>query len=287
MSPLRSHLLSLVSHLNVVNGYNKFPIFDPVENVFTGEFVFIPFYAPNNNNPIFFYNLEFWLTGQGGLTGVSPPLFAIRYDDVYALCRHTPYTYGPLFPPSFSSVEDTSVYVNGEHHFDSSLDSAYSFLFDCVNPYTSGNVGHNGFNTFFTKTFYFDKYPNSTAIRWHYEMFDFFCFADGIECCYSDFSPIVKNLGATPSPVQLENLKQICYLLGVDTAENGLKECELMKEYLKRLNQILGGSPYVEPNDNLKSICNLLGVDSAENGLKECELSKDYVKRISKMLGAE
>lgn len=107
------------------------------------------------------------------------------------------------------------------------------------------------------------------------------------DCCYPDFSPIVRILGGSPSPVQLENLKSICHLLGVDTAENGLKDCELMKDYLKRLNQILGGSPYLEPNDNLKSICYLLGVYSAENGLKDCELSKDYVKRISKMLGAE
>lgn len=107
------------------------------------------------------------------------------------------------------------------------------------------------------------------------------------ECCYPDFSPIVRILGGTPSPVQLENLKSICYLLGVNTAKNGLKDCDLMKEYLKRLNQILGGSPYSEPNDNLKSICYLLGVDNSENGLKDCELSKDYVKRNSKMLGAE
>lgn len=132
-------------------------------------------------------------------------------------------------------------------------------------------------------------YPNysnsSSSIPLPVYLCSWKCFP--FECCYPDFSPIVRILGGTPSLVQLENLKSICYLLGVYTAENGLKDCDLMKEYLKRLNQILGGSPYSEPNDNLKSNCYLLGVDNSENGLKDCDLSKDYVKRISKMLGAE
>lgn len=139
----------------------------------------------------------------------------------------------------------------------------------------------------------YTPYPKNPLYPYHgyytYDVHgtDTIIFFDNSECCYPDFSPIVIILGGTPSPVQLENLKSICYLLGVNTAENGLKDCDLMKEYLKRLNQILGGSPYPEPNDNLKSICYLLGVDNSENGLKDCELSKDYVKRISKMLGAE
>lgn len=104
-------------------------------------------------------------------------------------------------------------------------------------------------------------------------------------CCQPDFAPIVKTLGGTPLEDQNDNLKSICQLLDVDTADNGLTDCNLMKDYLKRLVSFLGGSPSDEPNDNLKSICQLLGVDTAENDLKDCDLSKDYVKRISKMLG--
>ena len=66
-----------------------------------------------------------------------------------------------------------------------------------------------------------------------------------------------------------------------------LDNCEAMKEYLKRIVQVLGGFSQNEPNDNLKIICDLLGVDSDPQGLSDCDLSKDYVKRISKMLGAE
>lgn len=105
-------------------------------------------------------------------------------------------------------------------------------------------------------------------------------------CCYPNFAPIVQILGGTPSSDQLTNLKSICQLLGVDTSENGLKDCDLMKEYLKRLVLNFGNTPSTEPNDNLKSICHFLGVDTSENGLSGCDLSKDYVKRDGLMLGA-
>ena len=41
---------------------------------------------------------------------------------------------------------------------------------------------------------------------------------------------------------QIENLKIICGLLGIDTAENGLKDCELANSYLQRIITMLGGS---------------------------------------------
>lgn len=105
-------------------------------------------------------------------------------------------------------------------------------------------------------------------------------------CCFPDFKPIIKVLGGKVSYDQLLNLKTICQLLGVDT-NTVLKDCDAMKEYLSRLNLILGGFSYVQPNDNFRSICDLLGVDSNANGLTDCALSKDYVKRNSIMLGAE
>lgn len=40
---------------------------------------------------------------------------------------------------------------------------------------------------------------------------------------------------------QIENLKKICFLLGVDTEEYGLKDCELANSYLQRIIQMLGG----------------------------------------------
>lgn len=42
---------------------------------------------------------------------------------------------------------------------------------------------------------------------------------------------------------QIENLKKICFLLGVDTEEYGLKDCELANSYLQRIIQTLGGEP--------------------------------------------
>jgi len=111
------------------------------------------------------------------------------------------------------------------------------------------------------------------------------CIAN-MTCCYPDFAPIVQILGGTPSSDQLTNLKLICQLLGVSTAENVLSGCDLMKEYLKRLVLNFGSTPSTEPNDNLKSICHFLGVDTSENGLSGCELSKEYVKRDGQMLGA-
>jgi len=40
---------------------------------------------------------------------------------------------------------------------------------------------------------------------------------------------------------QIQNLKKICELLGLDTAENGLSGCELANSYLQRVIQFLGG----------------------------------------------
>lgn len=40
---------------------------------------------------------------------------------------------------------------------------------------------------------------------------------------------------------QIENLRKICQLLGIDTAENGLTECALANDYLHRIILILGG----------------------------------------------
>ena len=40
---------------------------------------------------------------------------------------------------------------------------------------------------------------------------------------------------------QKEKLKKICFLLGVDTEEYGLKDCELANSYLQRIIQMLGG----------------------------------------------
>lgn len=52
-----------------------------------------------------------------------------------------------------------------------------------------------------------------------------------------------QNLGGTPFLEPNDNLKSICYLLGVDTSENGLKDCELSKNYVKR-NGIMLGAEY-------------------------------------------
>lgn len=41
---------------------------------------------------------------------------------------------------------------------------------------------------------------------------------------------------------QIQNLKTICQLLGIDTAENGLKDCELANSYLQRIITMLGGA---------------------------------------------
>ena len=41
---------------------------------------------------------------------------------------------------------------------------------------------------------------------------------------------------------QIENLKTICQLLGIDTAENGLSDCELANDYLHRIITFLGGA---------------------------------------------
>jgi len=39
---------------------------------------------------------------------------------------------------------------------------------------------------------------------------------------------------------QLQYLRGICIVLGVDTSENGLSGCELFSEYLKRISLMLG-----------------------------------------------
>nr|WP_316722695.1 hypothetical protein [Sulfurospirillum sp. 'SP'] len=40
---------------------------------------------------------------------------------------------------------------------------------------------------------------------------------------------------------QIQNLKIICGLLGIDTSENGLTGCPLANSYLQRIIQFLGG----------------------------------------------
>lgn len=40
---------------------------------------------------------------------------------------------------------------------------------------------------------------------------------------------------------QIQNLKIICQLLGIDTSENGLTGCALGNSYLQRIIQCLGG----------------------------------------------
>lgn len=40
---------------------------------------------------------------------------------------------------------------------------------------------------------------------------------------------------------QLQLLKGICTLLGIDTNPNGLTECALAKSYLQRIIKFLGG----------------------------------------------
>ena len=42
---------------------------------------------------------------------------------------------------------------------------------------------------------------------------------------------------------QIENLKIICQLLGIDSGDYGLKDCELANLYLQRIIQTLGGEP--------------------------------------------
>jgi len=40
---------------------------------------------------------------------------------------------------------------------------------------------------------------------------------------------------------QIQNLKIICELLGIDTSDNGLTGCALANSYLQRIIQFLGG----------------------------------------------
>jgi len=40
---------------------------------------------------------------------------------------------------------------------------------------------------------------------------------------------------------QIENLRKICELLGIDTSTNGLTDCALANSYLQRIIQMLGG----------------------------------------------
>ena len=40
---------------------------------------------------------------------------------------------------------------------------------------------------------------------------------------------------------QIQNLKKICELLGVDTSSQGLTDCALANSYLQRIIQMLGG----------------------------------------------
>ena len=51
---------------------------------------------------------------------------------------------------------------------------------------------------------------------------------------------IVSILGGSPLSEPNLNLKSICQLLGVSTLENGLKDCDLSKEYVKRISKGLG-----------------------------------------------
>lgn len=171
-------------------------------------------------------------------------------------------------PPHFSSIDEAILYL-----------SSFSFTFDEACLYCLGNN--------LDRVLMVEICPQSSSYynRSIFHTVRLVFFPPEPPCCYPDFSSIVKTLGGSPSSVQLDNLKSICQLLGVDTSNNGLKDCDLMKDYLKRLVSFFGGSPSSEPNDNLKSICQLLDIDTADNGLKDCELSKYYVKQISNMLG--
>ena len=164
----------------------------------------------------------------------------------------------------------------------------FFFLGDFKNG-SEANIYSNNFLSTYEALSLISKGVVATRIDyyWDYGFYLSVCRLLSVECCYPDFSPILEFLGGTPSDNQLSNLKGICSLLGVDTSENGLKNCDLMKEYLKRLTSMFGGVSSSEPNENLKSICDLLGVQTTENDLKECELSKYYVKQISNMLRGE
>lgn len=39
----------------------------------------------------------------------------------------------------------------------------------------------------------------------------------------------------------INDLKEICRLLGIDANENGLSDCDLAHDYLQRIIQFLGG----------------------------------------------
>ncbi|WP_151897980.1 hypothetical protein [Sulfurospirillum diekertiae] len=51
---------------------------------------------------------------------------------------------------------------------------------------------------------------------------------------------LVQFFGLSAQNEPNENLKLICYFLGVDINENGLKDCELSKDYVKRISTMLG-----------------------------------------------
>ena len=195
------------------------------------------------------------------------------------------------FYSSFTNIQDGLFYVDKNNNLMSddflypypSLDEACKYFFE--------NQPSIKINVIREKLYRSDIYSVSDSVSAYDIYFNYFEYIGMLcapSCCYPDFAPIVAILGGTPSTDQVINLKSICYLLGVDTSENGLSACDLMKEYLKRLNQILGSSSLsLEPNVNLKSICYLLGVDTFENGLQDCELSKEYVKRIGVALGVQ
>lgn len=292
-TPLLSSLRSLVSDYPLSSKIRRFPIFDSADGVFTGQFISVPTYSVSSLIPVLTFDGTFHLYSYSSYSESS--YFVVKYKDVYAVCSSLSGCNSPLHSPFSSIIYDSSVYINGFRNppdssnieycsVDSSLNSAFSFIFDCIYSNLFENVGFRRYLSYFTKTssVYPTKAPN---FRWLYDSFNFYCFVDGFTCCQPDFAPIVKTLGGTPLEDQNDNLKLICQLLGIDTSENGLTDCDLMKDYLKRLVSFFGCSPSDEPNDNLKSICQFLGVDTSENDLKDCDLSKDYVKKTSEMLG--
>ena len=201
--------------------------------------------------------------------------------------------------PSFAvdNVGKYVIYNSDTSVIHSSFDSREDYLNKLADLYASlsfssvpvnGDYGVALYSGFVLHSYSYLSGILSSGRRYIYAPFyEYLNFVGAPTCCYPNFAPIVQSLGGIPVTDQPQNLKIICQLLGVDTAENGLIDCDLMKLYLKRVVSFFGGTFSDQPNENLKSICQFLGVDTAENGLTDCDLSKDYVKRNGVMLGAE
>ncbi|QEH06739.1 hypothetical protein [Sulfurospirillum multivorans] len=190
---------------------------------------------------------------------------------------------------SFMNLEDGLFYADRNSQILAD-DFSYPFLTleEACNYfyYNAPFVQYNSIKQKVSRSDIYSVSDSVSAYDIHYNHFLYVGILCSPICCYPNFIPIVQSLGGIPVTDQLQNLKIICQLLGIDI-NTTLSDCDAMKEYLKRIVTVLGGTSSIEPNENLKSICYLLGVDTAENGLSDCALSKDYVKRNGIMLGAE